>query len=224
MSEEMKELPILFITDMVKAILDDRKTVTRRVIKTISVRPDKWEEVYWDGEIWTAVFADGGMEVKCPYQKGDLLYVREAWWAVEVDEIGIQYFVYEDEFETISSGGRVPKPKELRFLDRQDWKWGRHPSIHMLKKYARIWLEVLGVRAERLQEITKEDAIREGIEIGSAHGEPAYYLYDERLHYTPDPIESFQTLWDKLNKKRGYGWDNNPWVWRYEFKVKDNGM
>ena len=178
----MRELPILFSAEMVKAILDGRKTVTRRV-----KRPN--------------------------YKPGDLLWVKETYChGVEWDDSK------PGEVDPLCGGNDI---WYFADGDRPTEGWGKKRSSRFMPKWvARIFLEVVSVRAERLQVITGGEAIREGIEIGSAHGEPAYYLYDSRLHYTPDPIESFQTLWDKLNHKRGYGWVTNPWVWRIEFKLK----
>ena len=149
----MSEKPILMNGVMVRAILDGRKTETRR--------PAKIQDR--DYSTWSKEAIDAVIRHHSPYSVGDHLYVRETWWAVEVDQIGIQYCVFDDEFVAEESGAKYPEPSELRFLDRQDWEYGRHPNIHMPKKHARLWLEVTGVSAEKVQDITEDGAIAEGI-------------------------------------------------------------
>jgi len=127
---------------------------------------------------------NGGFPYKAPYQPGDVLYVRETWseWTG-----GYLYKVWP---EGIAQPGAFP---------RERW----HPSIHMPKKAARIWLKVTDVRVERLQEITDEQAEREG-------------CYD----YT-STANGFCHIWDSTLKKTDlgrYGWDANPWVWVIEFE------
>ena len=98
----------------------------------------------------------------------------------------------------------------------------RKSSRFMPKWAARIWREVAAIKdPHRLQDISPEECIAEGIEVSTAHGEPAYYLYDERLHYTPSPVESFQTLWDRLHPEPGERWGDNPWVLPYVLKIQE---
>lgn len=184
--------PILFNTEMVRAILDGRKSCTRRVVKP---QP-------------TARY--GAQCIKPPYQPGDILYVRETWerfecWNCEGDE-----------------RGNCPKEPQKSVLDKTcgcymyratdeiygDARW--HPSIHMPKEAARIWLKVTGVRVERLQEITSEQIGREGVEVEYPHA-----LNGEEKRY------AFSTLWNSTIKKSDidtYGWDANPYVWIIEFE------
>ncbi|KKK86328.1 hypothetical protein LCGC14_2764330 [marine sediment metagenome] len=138
------------------------------------------------------------------WKVGELIYVRENWWAVEVTDIGIQYCVFDDK---IIDG--IPTPKELRLLDRQDWKWGRHPNIHMPKKAARIWLKITGLREERVQEISLEDVIKEGIK------DNVKCVYRDNVskcdHH--ETVNKFISLWDSINAKRHkgtYAWAKNP--------------
>lgn len=178
--------PILFDGDMIRAILDGRKTVTRRVMKpqplfqtarkyifADDVCPKKWEDC--DDFIGTY-----------KYQPGDYLYVRETWakqqglyWhkaGLKLDDAGRAY-------------GCVPPEK-----------W--HPSIHMPKEAARIFLQVTDVRVERLREISINEIAREGIQ--------AEYMF---------PV--FHGIWDSTIKPKGrdkYSWDANPWVWVIGFK------
>ena len=250
----MSEKSIIFSTLVVKAILDGRKTVTRRVIKEIPAdyRMAKKPQSYGPDDY---CFVDLGDPIgtyptllEAKYKKGDILWVKESWKFIGIHNdgrIGNEYgldivYVADDTHRTVfftdsnewfMSWPDKPKlPANWHELGTIEKKFAYTELCHkekdrtrssrsMPKWAARILLEVLDVRPERVQEITEEDAIKEGIEIGCAHGEKAYYLYDERLHYTPDPIESYRTLWDKLIAKRGYPWESNPWVRRIEFKV-----
>lgn len=192
----MRELPILFSTDMVKAILDGRKTMTRRAVKpqpTYITTSGRWTwpipkskvhqgcctDVCTASREWWEYLAPDQML----YNPGDILYVRETWAKVN----GI-YIYKADE-------------------DATPLKW--RPSIHMPKEAARIWLEVTDVRVERLQDITEEDAIKEGVRVGIG-GIPYFSCQD-----------AFPALWDSTIKNQDlplYGWDSNPWVWVYDFK------
>lgn len=229
----MSNHPILFKADMVKAILDGRKTQARRIV-TVPWHKGKRcapYDPYWtieDGKLLGADEYGDWHEKTSPYGvPGDLLYVREKWWAVEADEIGVQYCVFDDEFKD-----GIPGPKELRLLDRQNWKYGRHPNIHLPKKHARLWLRVKSVRVERVQEITQDDAIAEGVSLDehdmTCMGDCANRHCDKinekdlcSLYHTDEDCpetEAFGMLWDSINKDRGYGWDTNPWVWVVEFE------
>lgn len=188
----MATKPILFNTQMVRAILDGRKTCTRRIVKP---QP-------------TAHY--GAQCIKPPYQPGDILYVRETWerfecWNCEGDE-----------------GGNCPKEPKKSVLDKTcgcymyratdeisgDAKW--HPSIHMPKEAARIWLKVTDVRVERLQEITADDIRNEGLSSAAAH------CGDMEI-----ALKEWENLWNSTIKKSDlgrYGWNASPWVWVIEFE------
>ena len=177
---------------MVQAILDGRKTMTRRVVKP---------QPAWIGEPnvpFKTPDADPKGIIKCPYQPGDRLWVRETWAGLP------QFHNLNSEIERY-----IYKADE----DATPLKW--KPSIHMPKEAARIWLEVTSVRVERLQDITEEDAKAEGIAWERARK-------INRLENSGRIIDSakamFMRLWDSINAKRGYGWDINPWVWVIEFK------
>lgn len=193
----MSMKPILFNTDMVKAILDGRKSCTRRVVKP---QP-------------TARY--GTQCIKPPYQQGDILYVRETWerfecWNCDGDE-----------------RGNCPKEPKKSVLDKAcgcymyratdeisgDAKW--HPSIHMPKEAARIFLRVTNVRVERLRDITFEDALAEGMD--------KYIRLNGELDEN-SIITSFIGVWNSTIKKSdldSYGWNANPWVWVIEFERCD---
>ena len=194
----MSMKPILFNTEMVRAILDGRKTCTRRVIKPqpygkctypLGFVTDSTEKKEV-GCFGFGVDECGGsiQYAKPSYQPGDILYVRETW-----KNAPNGYYYYEDW-------------QRNDIADVTKWK----PSIHMPKEAARIWLEVTNVRVERLQEITTNQIEQEGVETEYPH-----VLNGEEKQY------AFQNLWNSTIKKSDldfYGWDANPWVWVIEFE------
>lgn len=212
----MKELPILFSTEMVQAILAGNKCQTRRTrgLEIINKNPDDYE-VYEDKEGWHYCHKTDQNStglLKYPFGwPGDLLYVRETWkWEGDTvwdDAVPMGYFLFKaDDQEGVIRG----------------WK----PSIHMPKKAARIWLEVTGVRLERIHEITEEDALAEGVEFLGTDvvNNHVKWVGDWYQHYLlPDLYMcatarlSFETLWCKINGHES--WDQNPWVWVIESKV-----
>lgn len=194
--------PILFNTEMVRAILDGRKTVTRRVIKhnvdAILNSPyhNEHPEVE-DKQIIRKLCMP-------PYQPGDILYVRETWG--EGYEEGSYIYKADDKLANLSEF-------------KESSKLIYHPSIHMPKEVARIFLKVTNVRVERLQECGKGwciDIEKEGIVTPQ---DPILYINDDAFH---DALrEEFQKLWNSTIKKSDidcYGWDANPWVWVIEFE------
>lgn len=200
-------LPILFNTDMVRAILDGRKTVTRRVIKP---QPQGCFEVFEEPlYIYDTDFRQG--KILPPFRPGDILYVRETWcgWYLPHRE---WLYCYK---ATDSNGNRVPTgPEYDDEVDRRNWR----PSIHMPKAAARIWLMVTDVRVERLQDITPEQAVREG-----AVKRPQYSRWggEKCLVIHGRYRQEFSKLWDSTIKKPYlalYGWNANPWVWVIEFE------
>lgn len=190
--------PILFNAEMVRAILDGRKTGTRRVVKPQPVQKicyhaatDKW--FYCNG-------MDVGSECKPPYQPGDILYVRETF--SKAYGKGYYYAADYDEHDVLPADrGDVSVSKNMI-------KW--RPSIHMPKEAARIFLRVTGVRVERLQDITGVESIAEGVE-------------PEALSSVGEDfaIGMFHDIWDSTIKPDDlsrYGWQANPWVWVIEFE------
>lgn len=200
--------PILFNTEMVRAILDGRKSCTRRLVKP---QPDE-KHTYPLGFVTDSTekkevgcFGFGIDEyggsiqyVKPPYQPGDFLYVRETW-CLRYD--GEKYFYKADK--------NTPR-EEKRLIDYNNTSW--HPSIHMPKEAARIWLRVTDVRVERLQEITAESALTEGAD---------KYIHANGTLNEDQTITSFIGIWNSTIKKSDldqHGWDANPWVWVIEFE------
>lgn len=193
----MRERPILFSAAMVRAILDGRKTQTRRVVQPprgwgerypncdpYSMPPSVW---WWDGK-----HDHVGVRHECPFGvPGDRLWVRETWRALRRfeshkprDVPSDSWIVYDADTAT---GDARPAPVG---------RMGKlRPSIFLPRWASRITLEVVSVRVERVQSIAALDAAAEG----TTHS-------------------GFRLLWDSLNAKRGYGWDANPWVWRIEFR------
>lgn len=194
--------PILFSTHMVQVILAGRKTMTRRVIKQSVV------DNFLIGVMGILVgsYREGMAEAyptvdDAPYSAGDVLWVRETWMPETEQRIHTGGYIYR--------ASDRPEPDGDAPL-----KW--HPSIFMPKEAARIFLRVIDVRAERLREISEEDARAEGCI--TFHDKIGDGKFDDVLEFDLTAKDAFCELWERLNKKRGYGWDTNPWVWVYTFE------
>jgi len=193
------ERPILFSSEMVRAILDGRKTQTRRVIKP---QPNKaWStppiEVIDGRYVSHGCYSD----FKCPYgQPGDRLWVRETW--MPFTEAGVLLH------EAIYKATDKPESDEGAPL-----RW--RPSIFMPRWASRITLEIIDVRVERVQEISLNDCESEGSEY-CLNGK-----YDFSIVNEPPYLANYHRLWDSINAKRGYGWDVNPFCWVVEFTRVD---
>lgn len=208
--------PILFNTEMVRAILDGRKTCTRRICKDANEYAVPDMDFYNADRRTYAVhnYADkehieqlSTAERTCPICPGDILYVRETWqYLYELDGneqiiegTGKYYYAATDTipFDTYVDASGVTH-------ERVPWR----PSIHMPKEAARIWLKVTDVRVQRLQDMDKMDAVKEGI--------------DTRLCISlGHALMKFKKLWNSTIKKSDidrYGWDANPYVWIIEFE------
>jgi len=263
----MKERQILFNSPMVQAVLDGRKTQTRRVILKKRNIPGEPRHYPPDSQIGQFLrIAD------CPYGvPGDRLWVREAWRIASLpfdEQPAIQYRVddaieqcdpfdpaynwdmkYEAWYERMNeqlledcerAGLEVNVNEDMAYT----WDWDSiptrwRPSIHLPRWASRITLEVTGVRVERVQDISEDDAYAEGIEYDVWDQAPVARKYDtedEWFQTWSDELElgytnyvdlerlareSFRTLWDSINAKRGYGWDANPWIWVVEFKMRE---
>ena len=219
--------PILFNTEMVLAILDGRKTCTRRICKDANEYTVPDMEFYNADKRTYAVhnFADkehmeqlSTAERTCPICPGDILYVRETVWqkiGYYLDIDGDTKPSWYNEFKYVASD---EKPET-----GWNYSWAKRPSIHMPKEAARIWLKVTDVRVERLREITPKDSENEGV--GNLFYEDIGY--SEKNYGTEvDPEygiakEQFAWLWESTIKKSDidrYGWGANPWVWVIEFE------
>lgn len=210
--------PILFNTEMVRAILDGRKSCTRRLVKTrrkdacgfyVTRKTDgTFAGIYEYDE--SEIMFDNPLEPL--YQPGDILYVRETVWQkighyLDID--GETKPSWYNEFKYVASD---EKPET-----GWNYSWAKRPSIHMPKEAARIWLKVTDVRVERLQEITEAGAEAEGAvnNIGMIHAPDNEY---DHIHTAK---EYFIEIWNSTIKKSDidrYGWDANPYVWVIEFE------
>ena len=221
--------PILFNTEMVRAILDGRKTCTRRLVKPqpdekytfpLGFVTDSTEKKEVGCFGFAANEYGGSIQyVKPPYRyaPGDILYVRETWehfecCCCEGDEHGNCYREPQQSVLNKSCGCYMYRATDEIYGDA---RW--HPSIHMPKEAARIWLKVTDVRVERLQDITLDGCHREGINI-----ETSAVTDGETLNRNHDfSLEKFEILWESTIKKSDinrYGWNANPWVWVIEFE------
>lgn len=219
----MKEIPILFSTPMVQAIQENRKDKTRRLnnLQEINLKPDDWIFQGWvnDSKQLKAFFENKNtplvQSVKCPWKPGDRLWVRETWaWNPSRNceqECMSCKTVWKDEMGCFAYRASVDN------IVADEWKW--KPSIHMPKSAARIWLEVTDVRVERLQEITVEDVISEGLEADNEIRNPDLSTHESIKNWNLAWAHHvFRELWDHLNAKRGYGWETNPWLWVVSFR------
>lgn len=173
----MTERPIIFSGDMVRAILDGRKTQTRRVMKP---QPSPADVFVGDHGLGM------GPQFRCSYgQSGDRLWVRETW-ACECCGRTLEYRAVHGRCEGLS----------YRADGGTGGSSGWRSPIHMPRWASRLTLDITEVRVQRVQEISEEDAVAEGVDIWA----------------------DFRPLWDSINAKRGFGWDVNPWVWALTFK------
>lgn len=214
----MKERPILFKGRLVRAILEGRKTVTRRVV----TRQHATEAFHAAAlNIGVAAALDTMPDdVRRPYGvAGDRLWVRETWYddfgrkpgeahALNVErneDGGVEGIEYRATHACAAFEAGCPCNPDGDGK-RSVWR----PSIFMPRWASRLLLEVASVRVERLRDITEEDARAEGVEPvdGAWRGDGDVY---------PAARGAFRSLWDSINAARGYGWDANPWVWRIEF-------
>jgi hypothetical protein len=193
----VKEKPILFSGEMVRAILAKQKTQTRRVMKP---QPTHVRDVNF------AEFGESLKEIKCPYGNiGDRLWVREG-----LVKNSLEGWVYKVDESPVLVG-----KKDLTAMIG----WAHHKdkyhcaSIHMPRWASRITLEITNLRVERVQDISQDDAIDEGCTWGEKVRLPGAW---EKV-WTKSPVSDFHTLWDSINGKK-YPWDSNPWVWVVTFK------
>ena len=218
----MKMKPILFNTEMVRAILEGRKTVTRRCVKykysntEMQMRTDKYGtslieiqkdvegETFGkneDGTTWRKLLAY--IEKVPPFKVNDILYVRETWCSAYD---GAEYFYLAD---------KVTVREKYWLLDYNNVKW--RPSIHMPKEAARIFLKVTGVRVERLQDINSKGSFQDHVTNIAREGIKLQAVMENYEKQAND----FKALWDSTIKKdqlQYYSWDANPYVWVIEFE------
>ena len=236
--------PILFKNDMVRAILDGRKTQLRKIAKL----PEKWHRGKASfknnphGNEEFIIYGDCGTKTMyCPHGRvGDTLWVRETW---RINSVG--YYCPEHksnhainiEFATLPGHARgddisVCGDNEMNEIAKRYYDKHENdlysPSIHMPKWACRIFLEITGIRVERVQEISEDDAIAEGIERCDNHFQ--VYLHNTShldkpcdgpgYYHRINAVVCFQMLWDSINAKRA-PWKDNYWVWVIEFKITE---
>lgn len=187
--------PILFNTEMVRAILDGRKTVTRRVVMP---QPEGRPIRMTENSCYPGCYAIEGTPrvIRPPYQPVDILYVRETWNGDWCD-----HYIYKADGGSAKAAGYTAEPK---------WR----PSIHMPKEAARLFLRVTGVRVERLKDIDGHGILKEGIDNGKSN--PAMGTRWENMQSM-----AFAELWNSTLKSADlplYGWAANPWAWVIEFE------
>lgn len=219
---EIKERPIPFKADMVRAILEGKKTQTRRLIDW-----PEWADTISD-ESWRPPhivnfredMGEREEEKLCPYGvPGDRLWVRETWEPLEFSdrEIGVLY--------SATPHGNTRDENQIHWHsvgEEEAAKWMRRsgkrfPSIHMPRWASRITLEITGVRAEPIQEISEEDAALEGVH--QYGDEKCWKIYTPTTSFgCSSARRSFESLWDSLVSGWANSWESNPWVWVVEFK------
>lgn len=212
MTTEIKERPMLFNGEMVNAVLNGSKNQTRRVIKGV-------EGGDWLKGASCHVF---DAKHKCPYGKvGDELWVREKWKYDGFTDGGIPFIKYaadgaveykepsDDWCERVQDiWAELSDPKNYDIEKKaMDHKW--RPSIHIPRWASRTQLKITNIRVERVQEISEEDCLGEGVFIDLKN---AFAVKPPKLR------DKFKELWDSINKESGYGWKVNPYVWVVDFE------
>lgn len=217
----MKAKPILFSTPMVQAILEGRKTQTRRIVKPqpeaekFSAIIGGYDNIPRMARFWTKRDVNNPFieDIKSKYRKDDILWVRETFQHTKC----LHLHPSDDYY------GYIYKADGEPWEDYENWKW--KPSIFMPKEAARIFLKVNNIRVERLQDISENDSLKEGVIIFDKYTNEAKKLnlngiFKDYLSKTfPDSFktsakESFETLWQSINGN----WEENPFVWVYEFE------
>jgi hypothetical protein len=205
-----RERPILFSAPMVRAILDGRKTQTRRVVKPQPAsEPDLWF-IDASGAFAARTAGDEWLTVRCPYGlASDRLWVRETWRLHErfSDVARIVYAASQGRSWT-EMHEDFPAEKAGRLAPSQKFK----PSIHMPRWASRITLEITDVRVERLNDCSSEDAKAEGLEWAA----PTYGISGVAESWNADPVAAYRALWEHINGPDA--WAANPWVWVVSFK------
>ena len=223
----IKERPILFSAPMVRAILEDRKTVTRRAVKGFQIPTEDTAIPVGDRQRWSAVgqrdprygfcvFGSTEQEcakeleeyAPCPYgRRGDRLWVRETF--IDLHGTGVEHRTDPDGPLQRYAYAADYRPGSLSDEARKDFGLKHKPSIHMPRAASRILLEITAVRVERLQDISRADIRAEGLQC------PPELASDD---VSPNYRDWYPAAWRELWESTGGDWDANPWVWVVEFK------
>lgn len=251
---QVKERPILFNGEMVRAVLDGRKTQTRRVMNPQPIPNEHKEGKHWvsNNSVKSMIDVEDFLQGHdktvagcfCPYgAPGDQLWVRETWrtfaapipcddGSIEDRSIGLGFksddgLTYPD-IDNVSTdvlhrlGKQYEQDMKSTGIGVPRWR----PSIHMPRWASRIQLEITDVRVERVQDISGEDAQKEGctfVDFGKnkwGNQNPGWRCGDAATHHgqaLDTPRFAFANIWNSINEKCGLGWDINPWVWVVEF-------
>ncbi len=223
----MKSRPILFSGSMVRALLDDTKTQTRRVGKIqsqdfVGLKAEAVRHATLGYQIQATYDAYPGRGTArhaicaCPFgQPGDQLWVRETWYCDDY-RVSRGPYLKPDDLDVVEArecGTLVYAADGLAPYETEQPAW--RPSIHMPRWASRITLEVTGVRVERLQDISEADAIAEGVQCDSTIEYRSAKTEDGKLLHS-HAVDQYRALWESIN---GPGsWDLNPWVWVIEFR------
>lgn len=218
-SQMVKQRPLLMQTDMVQATYKGLKTNTRRTrgLETVNKAPDKYKFCRYEernDHVYALFTGDNipgpHLHIKCPYGKaGDIIWVKETWGKTP-------------DFGYVYKADQTPEGEAIRQeYIKAGAKWAKwKPSIHMPYAAARLFLRIIDIRVERLQDINQKDAIAEGVRNVSNHHQWYNYLHPKhatpREMYVHDPIHSFQTLWDSINGPGSF--DRNEWIWVITFE------
>ena len=200
----MAEHPIICTGNSVRGNLDGRKTQTRRVIVPQPVVFDR------AGQPDYASLTDP----KKKWQVGDTLWAKEDYKYIIQGEMVLTYYKYSIdknrvEYTPLNCLSEITR-KKLNKAKQDVWK----SKLLMFKFMARIFLEILGLRCEKVQDISWEDIIAEGCDVNKPTGDPAIDDFTAGV----EAIDTFHWLWDSINAKRGYGWSKNPFCWVIEFR------
>lgn len=215
--------PILFNTEMVRAIQGGRKTQTRRIIKLAPGFSGRQVGESGNPNNPLGFMYPCGIK-RPPYNKGDILWVRETWYDPEPERVYVPV-LYKADFPIRWDADQTEHGEPVD-LKAEDYRW--KPSIHMPKGFARIFLQVKDVRVERLKEISEEACMAEGIREWTKDGK--LFKYATASGDMPsvawsdmpsNPIHAFRDLWNSAVKpgdRFRVGWEGNPWVWVIEFE------
>jgi len=211
----IKTKPILFSFSSILAMRDNKKTQTRRVIKHQPVIDQDSGFVFsgdhshaFKNDISHRPWQAGFIEQLCPYQVGEVLRVKETYY-----QHGVWVKNKNDKWLFSPANGKVyySDQVDIAVLENdptiRSEKFGlyKRDAMFMPNKYTRYWIEVTGIKMERVQDISEEDAKAEGVFFHSVY---------------PSPRMEYAKLWEKINGKGS--WDANPWVWAYTFKLTEN--
>ena len=201
---------ILFKPDMIKAIVEGRKTQTRRAIKP---QPKVIHSQYTDSSIETEqLFRNGRKTLKPRYQVGETVYIKEAWQVLDVDTRTLREPIHHVKIEHRIDGvvRWTHMPATIAYTIPDAW----HSPLHLAEITARYFIQITDARAERLQNMTEKDALEEGINI------KAVTTQGNLVIDVPSYVNAYAMLWDFINPN--YPWESNPWVWPYRFKLNEN--